>query len=294
MDSIQGFRVSNTYQNLTLKNVQNQAQALVLSHLNRKNTYKVKSGFFKVEDSVSIGKITDKLNASRDSLDVLNLQRGVTKTIREFSFLNKDNPSNFTDAKYYKYRLKNTIVTDSSMFYVVAFSTKKSKAKFNGTLHINADDFGVTKIEYQYAKEKKGQHLNLRMLLGVKFSENYRKGTFLFEKKNKYYHLKYAKEKKGRYFYINRSLKFIENSRDRSKIKFGIKIEGNFFTTTEMVAVKTTLIDVFIFKKLPKIKKILIMTSAAYNAAAWKNGKLLNVFKNKEPQITSPAELTKN
>jgi hypothetical protein len=280
-DSLQGFKTLNNDENFTLDAVQDKAQILFLSQLNKQHTYKLKSGLFKLEDSVSIGKLSDELNASKDSLDVSNFRRNISYILREFKFSNKKKSTNFLDAYYYKYKLLDTISTTSSTQYIVSFSPRKSKAKFSGKLFIDADDFAVTKVQYQYAKGKRGKHLNLRLLMGVKFSENYKKGTLIFERdQTGFYQLKYAKEKEGRYFYINRSLKFIENSKAREKIKFGLKIEGNFFTTTEMVTVKTSLINKEDFKKISKIKGELVMTKQVYNTTSWKNGKLLQQFKN--------------
>ena len=281
-DSLQGYRAINNDEDFTLDAVQNKAQMLFLSQLNKQQTYKLKSGLFKLEDSVSIGKLSDELNASKDSLDVSNFRRNITDLLQGFQFSNKKSTTNFLDAYYYKHKLIDTINTVNSTIYVVSFSPKKSKAKFNGRLFIDADDFAVTKVQYKYAKGKRGEHLNLRLLMGVKFSENYKKGLLIYEKDNTgFYELKYAKETEGRYFYINRSLKFIENSRAKEKIKFGLKIEGNFYTTKEMIATKTALIDKKDYNKALKIKGKLVMSKNAYNATSWKNGKLIQKFQNK-------------
>ena len=282
IDSIHGYRAINNNEAFTLDAVQNKAQVLFLSQLNTQQTYKLKSGLFKLEDSVSIGKLSDELKASKDSLDLFNFKRNITNLLQDHKFSTQKKATNFLDAKYYKHKLIDTINTQSAMIYVVSFSPKKSKAKFRGRLFIDADDFAVTKVQYQYAKGKRGQHLNLRLLMGVKFSENYKRGTLIYQKDHTgFYELKYAKETEGRYFYINRSLKFIENSRAKEKIKFGLKIEGNFYTTKEIVVTKTSLIDKEIFKEVPKVKGKLVMSKNAYNATSWKNGILLQQFDNK-------------
>ena len=281
-DSIQGYRALNNNEDFTLDAVQNKAQVLFLSQLNKQQTYKLKSGLFKLEDSVSIGKLSEELNASKDSLDVSNFRRNISDLIQGVQFSNKKNPTNFLDSYYYKHKIIDTLNTNNSTLYVVSFSPKKSKSKFTGRLFIDSDDFAITKVHYQFAKGKRGEHLNLRLLMGVKFSENYKKGTIIYQKDNTgFYQLKYAKETEGRYFYINRSLKFIENSRAKEKIKFGLKIEGNFYTTKEIVVAKTSLIDKETFKKVPKIKGKLVMSKEVYNTTSWKNGKLLQQFENK-------------
>ncbi|MDG1812090.1 MAG: carboxypeptidase-like regulatory domain-containing protein [Polaribacter sp.] len=279
IDSIQGYRLLNNNEDITLESVQANAQILFLSQLNKQKTYKLKSGLFKLEDSVSIIKVSKELKANKDSINLSQFSEKLSDLIQGFRFTNKKNSTNFLDNYYYKHQIIDTLSTNSSTIYVVSFSPKRSKAKYNGKLYIDADDYAITKIEYQFAKGKKGTNLNLRLLLGVKFSENFKKGALLFKKgPTGFYQLTHAKEKEGRYFYLNRSLKFIENSKAREKVKFGFKIEGNFYGTTEMVVIKTELIDNKTFNKKININKGRVLTKKEYDTTTWKNAKLLQQY----------------
>ena len=60
-----------------MDNLQERAQDIILSHLDTTKTYKVKTGMFTVEDSLSMGdELSDKDEA--DSLDVSHLNNMVS------------------------------------------------------------------------------------------------------------------------------------------------------------------------------------------------------------------------
>lgn len=281
IDSAKGYRITTDQEDFTLEQVQEKAQNLVLKYLDKSKTYKVKSGFFKVEDTISIGKMNDDLNESKGTFNNGALKRDISRTKSEFGFLNADNFNNFLDQNYYKHKLKGITFIDDVMLFIIYFSPRKSKAKYSGNLFVNATDFAITRIDYEYADGKRGEHLNLKLLLGVKFSENEKKGTIIYKKDStNVYRILYAKEKQGRYFYVNRSFKFVEHSSEKNKIKFGVQLEGNFYSTTELVVLKTTQITDEIFKTKDKFKKIPFLSIIEYNTSNWKNGIHLKPFEN--------------
>ena len=279
IDSIKGIRVNNGAEEMSIEGIQKHWKQLVLQHLNQDKTYKVKTGLFKVDDSLSIKNVNSSLEKNKDSLSIHFSKRGIANTLFKMNFLKSESTFNFLNRKYYKHQLIRISFINEQMTYLVRFSSRKSKAKFKGIMYISADDFGITRVDYGYDDGKKGEHLNLRLLLGVKFSENYFKGTILYKKNaHDVYYPYYAKETTGRYFYINRSFKFIENSRKKNKVKFGLKVEGNFYNKNEIVVVSQKQIDNQTYKDVKELKRVPFISLSDYNASIWSNGKLLLPF----------------
>ena len=282
---INGYRNIGGAKNLTLDNIEEKLQNIILRHLNKDKTYKIKSGLFKVEDSLSYTKISKV----RDSIKKENSfnQSSVTYRIKNAEkkgfFTNKEKQHNFLNRKYYTHSLKENVFLGTANYYVIAFTPQKSKAKFSGKIYIDPFDYTIKKVIYKFAKGKRGKSLNLKWALGVKFSENEKATTLLFEKtaSGKVYTSYYKNEFKN-YAYVNRPIKFIENSKDNEKVKFNIKIE---FIVSEKVeallfnALETPNENIKVTKKdFKKRKKYL--SQIEYVNTNWKNKGLINEYLN--------------
>jgi len=280
VDSCKGFRSTVNSENLTLEIVQNNAIKLVLKHLNSNLTYKVKTGFFKIEDSLSIKKITKEMDLSENSFSNLQIKNDINTSFSRFDVLDIKSSTNFLNPKLYTHHLVEIAYFNGIKTYVISFTPRKSSAKFSGHLYINATDFAIHKLSYAYAKGKRGQHLNLKLLFGVKFSEDVKKGVILY-KKNVFgkYIIQYAKEETGTSFYVNRSFKFIGNSSERTKIKFSAKLEGSFLTTNEMLISKTEIVDKTIFRSKQKATQIKYLTPKEYYSSLPKEIPVFEGFK---------------
>ena len=281
IDSVSGYRISTSTEDFTIDKIQQKAQELVLTYLDPKQSYKVKSGLFKVEDSISIKNVNADLEGSKNAFFTSMVRNDISKTQREFDFLNANSASNFLNQDNYKYELKGTTLIEDDLTYVLAFAPRRSKAKFSGTLYVNVSDFAVRKLSYSYAKGKRGASFNMKFLLGIKFSEDDKEGIVMYKKDAKnIYRIQYASETEGRYFYVNRSFKFIENSRDKNKIKFGVKLEGNFYSTTELLVVHTQTANDSEMTRIKNSKLTPFISKETYELTNWSHGKLLDPFKN--------------
>ena len=277
-DSLIGIRQLKSTEDFTINNVQDKLQALVLNYLNKKHSYKVKSGWFKVDDSVSFNQHKNDFNL-KNSYTHFKPLRYTDEAIKKAQFFKNDDENNFLSTKYYNHTKENNILLGTSKNYVVSFSPRKSKTKYIGKIYINSTDFSITKIEYQYAKGKQGEHFNLKLLLGIKFSENKKTGI-LYYKKNKHnkHHLVYFKEDVGNYTYANRPFKFIENSSEKNKIKFNVKIELAMDKTTEVLFNDVLEIKESEFKPLKKEdvnKRIDYISENELKNYPWKNRKVI-------------------
>ena len=92
--------------------------------------------------------------------------------------------------------------------YIIRFRPK-GREDFEGTLHINSEDFAVTRLDFKNVKS-----LFKLKLLGVTIDQNQKEGRMMFSKnKNNQYTLTYLQIKKGSVFSLDRPLKFIEKNK---------------------------------------------------------------------------------
>ncbi|OAD46236.1 carboxypeptidase-like regulatory domain-containing protein [Polaribacter atrinae] len=288
VEDIQGYKKIDIGNGVTLENISERLQNVVLKHLSSKNTYKVKSGLFKLKDSLSLAetaRVTDSL-AKDNTFSDYNQSYPLRNIKYRSVFFNSSPQKNFLDQKYYEHQLEENEILGTKKYYVVSFTPNKSKSKYSGTMYIDPTDFYIKKIKYKYAEGKRGQHLNLKFLLGIKFSENQHNATIYYEKnENNNIYTAYIKETKTNYAYIDRPIKFIENAKDRNKVKFNIKIEINISEDRETFVNNITDFDSDSFKKKSKEeikeaykKRTSYLTKEAYEASSWKNKVLINQY----------------
>ncbi|WP_091893473.1 carboxypeptidase-like regulatory domain-containing protein [Polaribacter sp. KT25b] len=285
---VQGFQKINIGNGISIKNIAEKLQNVVLKHLSTKFTYKVKSGLFKVEDSLSLAettKIADSL-AKDNTFSDYNQTYPLSNIKRKGLFFNVSSENNFLDQKYYKHKLEENELLGVNKYYVISFKPKKSKSKYAGKIYIDSSNFFIKKIEYAYANGKRGEHLNLKFLFGIKFSENEHNVTLFYEKnENNKVYISYLKENNTNYAYIDRPIKFIENSSDKNKVKFNIKIEINVNEERETLVNNITDYESDNLKKKTKEelkaaykKRTPFMTKEEYNTTDWKNRFLIKQY----------------
>ncbi|WP_397446634.1 carboxypeptidase-like regulatory domain-containing protein [Polaribacter sp. R77954] len=281
IDTIEGITFLNNDKNITIETAQKDLQNIVLKHLDTNKTYKISSGLFKIEDSLSLKEIireTDSL-ASNASFDKNYPKYYYNDAYQNATFFKSDNKNNFLSQKYYEHYLDKNEYLGNKLFYCVNFEPRKSKSKFSGKIYIDPKNYTIKKITYAFAEGKKGLNFNLKWVLGVKVSQNINKGTIYYETNNndKVY-ASYFKETLGDYAYVHRPIKFKENSKEKQKVKFDIKIEVNVLSTKEVL-----LSDIKTVQKIenePKektqlVKKVPYLSLNAYNKTIWKNRALI-------------------
>ncbi len=216
----------DTKKDFSMDNLQARAQKIVLSHLDSTQTYKVKTGIITVEDSISIDEEFGR-EGFGDSTSVNALNGRVSNLLSVAGFENEDRLSDFLDEGLYRYELVKPTYFNGFYVYAVRFTPRKRKAKFAGTLYVDASNFAVLKADYKYADGRNGQSVNLKLLLGIKYIENKDQGTIVFQQDDSgKYNPYYIQKEYGNYVYLHRSLKFIENSSSRKKVLFDFLLEG--------------------------------------------------------------------
>lgn len=230
-------------------------------------SYKVKTGLFKIDDDASISKEVNEPKTYFENTELKSKAKDVLKN----TDITNNLVANIMNPNLYSYQIKDRTYNNDDLIYIVQFKPRKAKAKFSGSLYINMYDYSIVKLEYQYGKRKRGEHLNLKLLLGFKYEENVKEGTIIFQKgKNETYFPLYIKEKIGTSFYFNRPFKFIENSNKRNKVKFSVKFSGNFYKTSELLVTNSSTISHQEFQEKTEIKEIPYTSLEVQNYDQWK------------------------
>ncbi len=281
VDRVEGYRKKDLSNGVTLNNLQDKIQNIVLTHLDKNKTYKVKTGLFKVEDFLSfkeVSKKTDSLKNDNSFGDfrITNNKRVIEK---KGAFFINDDETNFLNTKFYNQSLEENETINDIKMYVISFKPKKSKSKYSGKIFINPSNFIIKKVIYKFANGKRGEHLNLKWLLGIKYSENEDATTLFYEKdKNGNVYTSYLKQEIKNYAYINRPIKFIENSKNKEKIKFNIKVEINLNDITEVLLNEPKKIlkdNLITYSKKDFKKKSTYISKEKYLELPWQNRQLL-------------------
>lgn len=267
----------DTKNNFSIDNIEEKMQNIILKYLDTTKSYTLKTGLFKIEDSLSLN---DK-NENEDydyknerKLKYLNTQ---TKSLLkhalfyEDSFLNK-----ILNTDWYKYNIEDIGNNNGELTYVISFIPKKGKAKYTGKIYVADDTYAIIRVSYNYYKNRHGEKLNLRFVLGVKFNANVSDGNIIFEKdSSNIYHPKYIKRHFGQYFFVSRTLKFIENSDNRYKVSFEFKIEGNNSNKEELLITKHKSINFLDFQAEQQAAKTPITSLNKYENSIWDNENVL-------------------
>ncbi len=254
--------------NLSIDEVQSRAQRVILKYLDTTLTYKLKTGLFKIEDSLSLNEENERHN--KNEYEIENLKGQTNYLLKRAQFDDDSMLSNILDPSLYEYSFYDISFFNNEMIYVINYKPKKSRSKYRGKLFITDDSFAITKVDFEFAEGKRGEKLNLKLIFGVKYIENMRKGTFMFQKDstNKY-QPHYLKFEEGRYFYVSRPLKFIENSPEKNKTSFDFTIEGTIYTKQELLVTASTKISKAIFNKQLEEKAVPYIKLNKYDSTIW-------------------------
>ena len=159
-----------------------------------------------------------------------------------------------------RYELSSPELTylGNQLVYVITFQPKGSK-DYEGTLHINSDDFAVVRIDFKNVKS-----LFKLKLLGIS-SDNYLvEGRMVFSKlNNEKYSLTYFQVSSGskagidRPFKIIEKNKFVKGRRKQNQISFNLDLIVNALNNVELRVFQSKPIDLNEFENLTEENKIL-------------------------------------
>ena len=197
---------------------------ILKENLKPNSYFKVKSGFFfggdmditglEEADSTDLDQLKEfeKKEAARKLEEQENFAKYRKKNIAGLYselFFADDSDLNVLD-KPNRYTFSEPELTfeGNDLNYIIRFRPK-GREDFEGTLHINSEDFAVTRLDFKNVKS-----LFKLKLLGVTIDQNQKEGRMMFSKnKNNQYTLTYLQIKKGSVFSLDRPLKFIEKNK---------------------------------------------------------------------------------
>lgn len=252
-------------------NMQKKAAKVILKHLDVNATYKLKTGLFKIEDSLSLKEEKKKQEESVPNL--IGVKASANQFLKEHSFGSASLLDFVTDISIYDYSIKDLTYTDGKPVFIIYFEPRKNRAKYTGNLYVSEEDYAVLRVDYKFAKGKKGESINLKLLLGVKYSENVNNGTVIYKKNldTNFYYPYYINQEIGRYAYVNRPLKFIENGGDKDKIAFDFKVDGNIIEKREVLTFSNEVITQSNYNALTEIKTLEFIKLKQYDPSIWKD-----------------------
>ena len=259
--------------NLSIDEVQKRAQHVILKYLDTTLTYKLKTGLFKIEDSLSLkNEDGNKNEMTKNEYEVNSLKDQTKNILKRSQFYDNSLLYQLLDTDLYDYSLQDISYFNDELIYIINYKPRRSKSKYIGKLFIIDDSYAISKVDFEFADGKRGEKFNLKLILGVKYVENVRKGTVIYQKdSNNKYHPQYIKYEEGRYFYVSRPLKFIENSPAKNKTSFDFTIEGNIITKEELLLTSSTKITLDVFNQLTEVKKVPYTKLNKYDATIWQN-----------------------
>lgn len=259
----------------SLEKLAEKGNDIVLNHLDKDKVYTVKSGWFKVSDSVSLDNRSDKMGDSINSVN--NVKNATFGMLKNNSFAAEESALDFvTDTKKYNYELKDLTFLNNEVVYIIDFKPKRSSAKYVGTMYVSNQSFAVIRADYKFYKGRIGEKLNLRLVLGIKYIEKNKAGSVSYKKhENGYYYPYYISEQVDRYFYVNRPIKFIDNSNSSNKVAFNFKIEGTFKERSELLMLEVNGISNSEYTSASESKSIAFINLKKYDPEIWSDYNVL-------------------
>lgn len=265
----------DTKKDFSIEKIQEKAQRIVLQYLDTTKTYKLKTGIIKIEDSLQLDEESGKEDAGIE-YEVPQMKSETHNLLNTAGFYEESLLSLIIDPSYYDYRFDRATYLEDALIYVIDFTPSRGKAKYAGRLYIHAKDYALLKVDYQYSKGKRGKKVNLKLLLGIKYVQNVRRGTILFKKgMDGIYQPSYIQQTEGSYFYVNRPLKFIENSPQKNKVAFNFMLEGNSRNKEELLLTSSKRLGLDSFKEKEEAKKIAVIQLSKYDETIWEDSKIL-------------------
>jgi hypothetical protein len=258
----------------SMETIEKKGKEIILKYLDPNATYKVKTGLFKVEDSLSLKEEMKKEQEENEKkeLGVESLKETASNQLNK-GFFNQDTfMQQLIDTDLYRFELQDVTFYMNDMVYVVNFKPRRSSSKYSGTHYISSADYGILRTDFSFAKGKRGEKFNLRLLIGVKYVENISNGTVLYDKNIEgYYQLKYAYREIGRYIYVHRPFKFIENSSSRDKVAFDFLLEGSIKEKHELLLLETNPLSQAEYNQFTQPEHIIYQELDRYDANIWKD-----------------------
>ncbi len=246
---------------------------LTSKQLDTSVTYKVKSGFFTITDSLKVG---EDLNPKADSLrETIHLKKNITELLKNYSVREDSRFAFLHEYSKNDYEIEDIFFFNDDLVYKIKFSPKRKSQKYEGVFYVNITDFAVVKIEYQLAEGRTGRRLNLKFLAGIKYVQSDIKVSIYYTKNNSnFYSMSYFKYEDKSYNYISRTVKLKKNrsskADEKNIFKFDFMVENISKNRIDIYALKTEACTPEKFINFKNEETYRIEKIAKYNPSYWK------------------------
>ncbi|WP_158211908.1 carboxypeptidase-like regulatory domain-containing protein [Robiginitalea sediminis] len=272
----QAIELVDHSRDFSMDNIQKRAQAIILDHLDTTQTYKMKTGLFKIEDSISPGQEFAEGSEREDSIGTGYLKEKVSRLMAMGGWKDGTRLRSFLDPDAYEYRFLDATYFDGYYVYAIGFEPGKRKSKYSGVLYVEANSFAVLKADYRYARGKGGDKVNLKLLLGIKYEENLSRGTVIFKRnEDNTFFPYYIEIDSGNYVYLHRELKFIENSPARKKVRFDFLLEGRARERESMLVQPVAAGSGASLTAAEEIEKIPLLRPGRFERSVWQDATII-------------------
>lgn len=265
----------DTKKDFSLEGIQQKAQGIVLQYLDTTLSYKLKTGIIKLEDSLRLDEEFREPEKNQE-YTVANLRSKTTELLSTSRFHGDSFLQGILKPRAYDFRFKKATFLNDELIYILDFRPRKGSSRYVGNIFVNESDFGIVKLNYSYAKGKRGKKFNLKLLLGIKYVEDMEKGAVLFKKgKDGTYDPFYIQRTQGSYFYVNRPIKFIENSSEKDKVTFNFIIAGNNRNKQELLFTSSSEITGSDFQFMEEQENVPVIQLNKYEESIWQDEETL-------------------
>ena len=227
----------------SLDDLQEKASKLFLQHLDSTKYYRIKSGWFGSHDTISLRKdfhLGKDKNKKPSLLATSKVE--LNGFVADNNFLYSDRFTFVNKPEIYDFTYEGAVYSKENEFvYVLSFKPRKSKALYTGKLYISETDYAILRADYTLAEGKTVSSVNMKLLLGIKASQNVSKGTLIYKQNpsGDGYYLQYATVETGQYVYVNRPIKFIELAeKEKDVLAMDLKIETTIKTKKEYLNIQ--------------------------------------------------------
>lgn len=274
LEVVKATKLKDESRSASLEDMEKTAGKILLQHLDTTKFYRIKSGLFGSRDTISLRKDFNNKKNKIKNKELTSSKTNLMSLLSSNNFLQSDKLDFVSHPELYEYTYDGAVFLATNEFaYVLKFKPKKSKANFKGKLYVSETDYAVLRADYTLGEGKTEGGFNMKLLLGVKASENVSKGTLIFKQNNdgNGYYLQYASNETGQYIYINRPLKFIElTDEEKDVVAFDLTVEGNSSNKSEFLNISRNAISETTFENV-KEENFKYIPLKRYDPAIWKN-----------------------
>lgn len=273
LDPVLATRLGNPDEEKSVDKILEDASQIIRKRLKSANTFTVKSGLFKIQDSLDI-----QVSNSVDSLNTKLSKNELSRLIKKYDFSEEialdfiRNPENFD------YELEGVTNLGEEFVYQINFEPQKNKYKYRGYLFISAETFAVVQMNYQLVEPQNSPGV-LKFLFGIQHELNASSETVVFQQNNSgKYNLKYVHVLRDEKVYLNRKIKFIENSSssDRIKLKAKLLIDQVQLSDKQYMFVNSEEISSDAYDDLTEAEKIPLRIIRQYDPEIWKDYNIIS------------------